>query len=481
MKKIVLFTFILTVFLIAPAVMAEGVNVFPSAKEVVGYTGQTVSADITMQNLQNKNDRFAIMVWPSRTAGYWEGVVASLERSPIDVNANSNQTVKIYFTIELKTNEQISSFAITVKSVNNDSVTDTQTLNLRVVRTVPIYIPVGGVKLNKYNVNPSDTVVIETSVMNLYEEPYTQASVETSIIRGNEIVKRFDSSISLVPGGATKKIETIYSLDKYASPGDYDVEVVLKDSGDRIVSSKTLVPAFVVNTVPKITQEGFVNYGFLIQTVIIKVKNEGNVINNSVVKVNIPKFLQPFFTPQGSPAMETNGDVSYHWLLPLIAPGEEREIRYEIDLRATVFGVCIIIVILIFAFNYAFTPKIVKLHLYTGPIAKEREIVVSLDVRNRSRHEIKDVTVKDFVPSIARVIERFDTIKPMLRTKAGGTEVMWLLESLKPGEERVLTYRVKPVVDVIGSLKLPKASISYFDKKKKMKSTASKSIIIKPE
>jgi predicted transcriptional regulator len=38
---------------------------------------------------------------------------------------------------------------------------------------------------------------------------------------------------------------------------------------------------------------------------------------------------------------------------------------------------------------------------------------------------------------------------------------------LKAGEERVITYRIKPVVNIIGTLKLPGAKVSFTLKKKK--------------
>jgi hypothetical protein len=102
-----------------------------------------------------------------------------------------------------------------------------------------------------------------------------------------------------------------------------------------------------------------------------------------------------------------------------------------------------------------------------------------LEVRNRTRHEIKDVLIRDFVPSIATVVEKFDTLRPTLRKVAGGTELVWRLDSIGPLEERVLAYRVKPSVDIIGTLKLPKALMRYTDKEKKVKRVISKNIKIR--
>ena len=103
-----------------------------------------------------------------------------------------------------------------------------------------------------------------------------------------------------------------------------------------------------------------------------------------------------------------------------------------------------------------------------------------LEVRNRTKHEIRDVEVRDFVPSIARVVERFDTLKPRVKSTGSGTELRWSFESLKARDERVLTYRIKPVVDVIGHLHLPNAHVKYSDRKKIKRMIASKRLAIKP-
>jgi hypothetical protein len=102
-----------------------------------------------------------------------------------------------------------------------------------------------------------------------------------------------------------------------------------------------------------------------------------------------------------------------------------------------------------------------------------------LEIRNRTRNEIRDVLVRDFVPAVAMVVERFDTLRPMLRKVAGGTEVVWKIDSLGPGDERVLTYRIKPVVDIVGVLKLPKAYVRFLDRKKEVKRFLSKGVYIK--
>ena len=74
---------------------------------------------------------------------------------------------------------------------------------------------------------------------------------------------------------------------------------------------------------------------------------------------------------------------------------------------------------------------------------------------------MSNLVVRDFVPAIATVVKKFDTLAPKIKRKAMGTELTWRIKQLKPKEERILTYRIKPVIEFIGKLKLPKAYLIY--------------------
>jgi hypothetical protein len=223
-------------------------------------------------------------------------------------------------------------------------------------------------------------------------------------------------------------------------------------------------------------------YGILVQTIEITVKNEGNVPTGSLyISEAIPTFMKVFFFPKKEPMMEEPKDnrIIYTWAVPSLNPGESYTITYEISTWNAVLIAVVLVVIIAYAFVSIFSVSIEKKHKAIGPITKEREITIMLEVKNRSRNEIRDVIVRDFVPGIATVIEKFDTLRPTLRKIANGTELVWKINSLAPGDERILTYRIKPIVDIVGTLKLPKAYLKFMDKKKEIKKILSKSAYIK--
>jgi len=273
LKKIVVIFFFISVFLLAFPANAQ-VNMFLESKDITGYTGETVATDIKIRNSQTVSDEFTISIWPT----YWGRISAVPEKSRIKIASNSNETIKFYFTIPIDSEEVMPQYNITVRSINDETISAVQLLNLIVKRTVPIRI--SDVKAEKYVLEPEETVRIEISIVNSANEVYLEAGLETYIKKDGTTIERFDDPLSLIQGRSTQKIEHLISFDKYDEPGIYTIEVFLKDRLNRIVSSRTSTstikaPTLKLNTAYNITHEKSVSYGLLLQTVTIKLKMRG--------------------------------------------------------------------------------------------------------------------------------------------------------------------------------------------------------------
>lgn len=455
------------------AFATDEVEIKTSEKEIAASTGKTVSIDLTIKNNQIAKDRFQILISPR----YWvTGISAEPEKERVDVEADSSAVVKVYFKIPDCINNMIQKINITVISGNVKSISSSQIVNLNVIGGSPICLK--DLKLEKYVYNPGESVRINSEVESISSEPSDIYYLQVVIKSGDEVIHRFDKGISLPPKSKTE-VEDVYEIDKYMKAGVYEVTSTLMNVMKRAINSKHTT--FRVNSLYKITQHKNVSTGFLIQTATIIVKNEGNEASASFyVTESVPSFMKQLFQPVGKYTIEQSYDrIMYHWLMPSLKPGEERIVEYQINL----WNVWIIIILLgafiALGYKYVFTPTVKKRHSHRGALTKEKEVKVSIEVKNRSRHEINEVLVRDFVPSIVKVLDKFDTLRPIARKTSGGIELLWKIKSLKPREERVLTYRVKPVIEIGEILKLPKARVKYVDKKKTIKAIASKSIAIK--
>jgi len=476
MKKIGFAICFLASFLliISGASAAGELKISLSNNDITTYIGNTTSIDVTITNNQLKSDTFSITVFPS----YWYGIRVDLQDNFVSINARSSATTKIYFDTR-SSDAIISPFTIAVQSINNKNINDTSMFKLTVLRKSPVFV--SDIRINKYNVNPGDAINIDSYISNTALVAIGPYNIQTNLRSNEMILKRFDDRIDSMPPGSVKKLTNTYTFDKYASPGKYFVEAIVIDESGFIKSYKSS-DFITVNEVNKLTKEKSVEYGLMSQAVTIKVKNEGNVVaSNFYITESVPQFVKNLFYPQIEPDKEEQKDIRviYYWHVDSLAPGQEKIIKYEVRSISIIIVFVLLLLFVMIAFKYVFSPKVVKRVKHSGSLTREKEVVVSIEVKNGSRHEIKDLIVRDFVPTIATVVEGFDTIKPSLRKTPGGTELLWRIDSLKSFEERVLSYRIKPVVEVAGTLKLPKARIAYFNKKKQKKVIASKSVWVK--
>ncbi|MEM5829154.1 MAG: hypothetical protein QW040_01140 [Candidatus Aenigmatarchaeota archaeon] len=459
---------------------AEEVSLSLKTKVLTIYGGEAGVVEATIKNNQAFRDTFSISIFPS----YYYGIIPTLEKYTLTLGPGENKSLKIYFETPECAEEVSASFAITVRSREREEVSDSESLIVEIIRKFGICIY--ELNLDKPKIDPGDYLTIKVLIRNPSEILSQPFNLQTNVLFNGEIFRRFDDYIETVGGKTTETITHVLEIDKYQAPGIYTVEVLIKDKFGAVVSKKKA--QFNVATVNAsenlkllpITKT--TKYGLLVQTVEINVKNEGNVPTTSFhISEAIPIFMKSFFFPKREPIFEETKEnrIVYTWLVPQLNPGQTYTITYEISTWNAVLIAIALIVIIVYSFLSIFSVSIEKRHRVLGPITKEKEITIMLEVKNRSKNEIRDVLVRDFVPGIAKVIEKFDTLRPTLRKVANGTEVVWRIPSLAPGDERILTYRIKPIVDIIGVLKLPKAYLKFMDKKKEVRKIVSKSTYIK--
>lgn len=478
MRRVVLFASIFILLLLSIVSAEKVVEIIPSSSSVSLTTGEVSSVRITIRNNQMFDDVFSISVFPS----FISGVSASLERTMISIPANSEKTINLYFSAPLDTDQFVSVFVVTVKSLADPSVQDTTNILLQTFRKTPVYI--SDIKLDKYAFDPGETILLDIMISNADTSPSASYRLKTIITKGNLTIQKFDDIIEKVDPRSTISVKNSYTLGEYAEPGNYLVSAKLEDALGKVVSSKDI--RFRVNAVYKLPAgytEKKTKVGFLSIETTIVVKNEGNVASPPFyISESIPAIAKELFSPVIQPTYVNRTDhrIVYTWLIPSLLPGQSVIITYRISLL-TVWIVSLIIIFAVWtAYRYTFIPRIIKTHRFYGPITRGKEIPIILEVKNKKPDEIKNVTVEDLVPPIFKVLKDFPTVKPRIKKTADGVKLTWKFASLKPKEERVFSYKIKPLVDIVGSIKLPKARMRYTDMKKRKKEKLSSELEIKP-
>jgi len=472
MKRILLAIFPL--LLMIPVAFAQSsVQIIPVSDVLTLTTGESVYAEIIIKNNQPFTDTFSFSVFPSASSG----VSVTPERNVITIEGKSNQTVKVYFSAQIDAPESLLKFSVLAKSMTTEASGSGEVM-LFVKRKIPIYI--SNMTINKYIFQPEEKLILETWLTNLYPKTSYTYELQVLIKYGSVLVREFDEHV-LIKGGETVKVKNEYVFGKYEKPGEYKILVYLKDENGNTVSTReisvTLLP---VVKIPPTYTEKTTTIGFLSLTTTIVIKNDGNAVAPPFyLSEELPMIARGLFSASIPPTKEEvrGNSVVYTWYIPYLAPGEAIVIKYQVSFFGLWLTLIIIGALTYFSYTYTFGVTVVKTCKYHGPIRKDREILITVEVKNKTVGEINNVTLTDKIPPIVQVIEKFDTVPPKIKKTKSGVELTWNLGTLKPREERVVTYRIKPVIDVVGSLRLPAASMSYLGKKGE-KTVFSKSIII---
>jgi hypothetical protein len=459
--------------LAASIAYAQELELSLSPSKLTVGSGENIYTTVDIKNNRGVRDAFSLSIFPT----FWEGMTAFPERYLVSIGPNSNASVRVYFTIPECIQSTSQDFNFTARAIGKEGLSVSRMIKVQVFSNSAVCLT--SMKTDKFVYDPSETMEIKIDVKNIVDA-LADGYVLTTEIKDHtgQLIEKFEDDIT-IQGKTTHVTKHTYAFDKYAEPGVYSVQTVLKYGGRNINSKSEDIK---VNRVSKITQEKSVSYGFLLQTLTIKVKNEGNAASDVFyVTETAPSWMNAFLYPLGQYTIEKNVDrVLVHWFIPSLQPGEERVVEYQISMVAAWVIIIILIVIVALAFVFVFTPSVAKRYRHKGLLVPGKSVAITVHVKNRSRHIITDVYVRDFVPGITKVLAKFDTLKPTaVRKIKNGTELTWSLSSMRPMEERVITYHIQPVVEIPGVLKLPHASVTYKDKKKIIKSTASKSIVIR--
>ena len=94
------------------------------------------------------------------------------------------------------------------------------------------------------------------------------------------------------------------------------------------------------------------------------------------------------------------------------------------------------------------------------------EMTVILHIKNRSQNKINEIEIDDNIPGLVSVggdvpIGALQPSKVLRHEKKGTTMVRWTIDGLEPSEERVLAYRIKSKLSILGGFSLPSARATF--------------------
>ncbi len=195
--------------------------------------------------------------------------------------------------------------------------------------------------------------------------------------------------------------------------------------------------------------------------------------------VNLIKRLFTKFTPDAVKEKGLDGK-SYYVIRQTLDPQETLAGSMVTDYRMLVLVIILLILAVIFYYVWRSPIVIMK---NAEPMGQTKdglsEVKVRLYLKNRARKPVHNLRVIDFVPHIAE-IDRTTHLGSMEPVSIGkgkrGTVPRWEMDALEPYEERIISYRVKSKLTLIGGIRLPDAKVTFDTGKGKERTIYSNSV-----
>jgi len=249
--------------------------------------------------------------------------------------------------------------------------------------------------------------------------------------------------------GERKEFQTTLDL-KDMEPMNYEVKITLIDvNGNNLYEE---VASFTIPVVENIIYDEDVSSTPFGSLITVTATNKGNVVAEADLMSSSPKNWYSFVSGPTPSGMMTG---YYIWKKTLM-PNESTSLKYTEIYWPTY--VLIIAVVLAIALIYWQSGAITfnKNVIGKSKFKFGKDISISLHLRSK-RKPVDKAAVRDIIPPNFSVVSDFETVKPLIRKVANGIELLWRLGSLKPNEERVLHYTIRPNIEASRKVNLPSA------------------------
>ncbi len=310
-------------------------------------------------------------------------------------------------------------------------------------------------------INPKEPLSIK-----LFLENRNPLNLNDLKIRIETEIPEFQKEVEVeLPPQGKKTVEFSILPNPYTQPKEYTLFFVFESKGEavKVVEQKMEI----LSSLPPFEVTPAEEMSYLKKSRTLTVRNTGNVRNTQQVKDPVSLWMLPIIRSDGKTEV-IDGERYLTWKAEL-GPNESVNIPVIINYRILVY-VLIALLSMGGFYWYAQSPLSLQKTAVTarGDEGTLSEIKITLELKNHSSKPIKNVTVTDIVPSIANVDKSLElgTLKPQETKHAkNGTKVIWSLAELDAHEHRLITYKIKAKLNILGTFSLPRAETEFERKK----------------
>ncbi len=412
------------------------------------WAGFTDKIELSIKNL-GPEDWFSISVLGTKPD--W----VTVENQNIKISSGETGTSKIFINTAKDARPATYSWFISVTKLGDGTKIEKE-VRIDVNQRTPLIIKSFSLSCTSCKEFVNASVVVES----MAAQP---SNVKVILSFGN--VKN-EIQIKNLASLATRQVGAEFDLTGL-DPADYKIGAELLDAAGNVLETGTRT--FSVPIIENIKVEKNVSFTPFASFITLIAKNKGNAVTEAKIssEVNIN-----WWASFSGPKPATVVGPRYTWLATLV-PGESYQIEYSEIYWPTFVLIFAIIIGGIYLF-IQFTALSIKKHvLQKYPAVAGKEFGISIEIKNRG-DLVKNVIIRDIIPPIFSLVSKFETMKPVIKKTAQGTQLFWRLGQLRKGEERVLHYRIKNIVEVIGIIKLPGAIVRGICKEKTIMHSSNK-------
>lgn len=471
MKKLI-FALLVLISISMAAAASFNIDITPIKDRILPE--ETAEFNLTITNNGNQTDNFKIFQpsWTLRSdpiSDYLSGMV---------VNVGESKSTKILITPRGDYRYGAHGVEIRVKAremgeevVNYAKIFVTSGEKVEYVPNIQAYIIFKNPNGADGKIDPTQPVEVNIDFRNQNTRNIPEFTVW---LRSTITDERLTGQVE--PRGKGIIQETI-ELDPLTPPQELTIEFIFSEGGERFKAVDKEIEILPVDK-PFATKTTSIKQ-FLKETTTIEVTSTSNIIKNETVLLETSLMNRIFTRAKADDVVKQNGESFYAWNIEL-NPGEVIELKAVKSYRSAL--VILIIIILLIMGYYMIRPQVTikKSAVRTAKEGGMQEVKVMLTIKNLSKNVVKNLRIIDIVPNIAALVkeEEAGTLQPSkIRTyERTGTHLEWEIPEIARYEERIIRYKIRTKLNVVGSLKLPNAEVSYRIDDKTKKSYSSKAL-----
>ncbi|MFH1682687.1 MAG: hypothetical protein ABIA37_02720 [Candidatus Woesearchaeota archaeon] len=419
---------------------------------------ETASYKLTITNNAQEKQRYSLF---SFVLG-WDIEPNPLKDKIIEILPGQNKSTTIQVKPKEGFNPGVYGLELNIESDLGEKYTEK--LNVYINPDKPLdYLP--SVKVTVDLNEKMDPQKIQS--IKLYLENKNPLNISELVIRLESDLPEFNekTTISLAPL-SKKNVEFTITPNPQQKPDQYTLFFVFEKGGEtiKVVNQPIeILPVTALFDLDLTEQKAFLKKSYSLD-----VTNLGNIKDTQ--NVTLPVTLwQGMFTSSEAKVVKIDDKRYLSWETTLNS-NESQTLTAVQNYRYPFY---FLIALIIFGLFYLITKSPIGIKKTSVSTHAEdstlSELKVTLHLKNYSKKSLKEIEVVDLIPGIADIEKSLDlgTLKPLeIKHTKKGTLVKWKLAEIESHEDRLITYKIRSKLKILGALKLPRAKVIYGPKGK---------------